>query len=131
MSLFWRYIAARTAANYVRFASKHRTFANQLTLFWQARLSQAIEQSLQIRFVHADETAADEADRKRRSELHGLSDGRLRLAFLPAFRQRAQRKPPENLDAWELMQRGLSKCYRVNKTDRAEAIRSGSRMGAF
>ena len=37
-------------------------------------------------------------------------------------RERARRKPPENLDAWELMQRGLSKFYHVNKTDRAEAI---------
>jgi adenylate cyclase len=38
-------------------------------------------------------------------------------------RARARRKPPESLDAWELAQRGLSHFYRVNKTDRAEAIR--------
>jgi TolB-like protein/Flp pilus assembly protein TadD len=38
-------------------------------------------------------------------------------------RERAGRKPPESLDAWELVQRGLSHFYRVNKTDRAEAIR--------
>ncbi len=38
-------------------------------------------------------------------------------------RERARRKPPENLDAWELVQRGLSHFYRINKTDYAEAIR--------
>jgi TolB-like protein/Flp pilus assembly protein TadD len=38
-------------------------------------------------------------------------------------RERAGRKPPESLDAWELVQHGLSHFYRVNKTDRAEAIR--------
>ena len=38
-------------------------------------------------------------------------------------RERARRKPPESLDAWELLQRGLSHFYRVNKTDRTEAIR--------
>jgi adenylate cyclase len=38
-------------------------------------------------------------------------------------RERARRKPPESLDAWELVQRGLSHFYRVNKTDRTEAIR--------
>ena len=38
-------------------------------------------------------------------------------------RERAQRKPPESLDAWELLQRGLSHLYRFNKTDRTEAIR--------
>ena len=38
-------------------------------------------------------------------------------------RVRARRKPPESLDAWELLQRGLSHYYRVNETDRAEAIR--------
>ena len=38
-------------------------------------------------------------------------------------RERARRKPPQNLDAWELVQRGLSHFYRVNETDRAEAIR--------
>ena len=37
-------------------------------------------------------------------------------------RGRARRKPPENLDAWELLQRGLSHFYRANKTDYAEAI---------
>ncbi len=34
-----------------------------------------------------------------------------------------RRKPPESLDAWELVQRGLSHFCRVNKTDYAEAIR--------
>ncbi len=38
-------------------------------------------------------------------------------------RERARRKPPERLDAWELVQRGLSHLYRFNKTDRSEAIR--------
>jgi adenylate cyclase len=38
-------------------------------------------------------------------------------------RERARRKPPESLDAWELLQRGLSHLYRINETDRAEAIR--------
>ncbi len=38
-------------------------------------------------------------------------------------RERARRKPPESLDAWELVQRGLSHLYRFNKTDRTEAIR--------
>ena len=38
-------------------------------------------------------------------------------------RERARRKSPESLDAWQLFQRGLSHFYRYNKTDRAEAIR--------
>ncbi len=38
-------------------------------------------------------------------------------------RDRARRKPPESLDAWALVQRGLSHFYRINETDRAEAIR--------
>jgi adenylate cyclase len=38
-------------------------------------------------------------------------------------RERARRKPPESLDAWELFQSGLSHLYRFNKIDRAEAIR--------
>jgi adenylate cyclase len=38
-------------------------------------------------------------------------------------RERARRKSPESLGAWELLQRGLSHFYRVNKTDRTEAIR--------
>jgi adenylate cyclase len=38
-------------------------------------------------------------------------------------RERARRKPPERLDAWELVQRGLSHFYRFNKSDRSEAIR--------
>ena len=38
-------------------------------------------------------------------------------------RERARRKPPESLDAWELMQRGLSHIYRLNETDNDEAIR--------
>jgi tetratricopeptide (TPR) repeat protein len=37
--------------------------------------------------------------------------------------ERVRRKPPESLDAWELAQRGLSHFYRINKTDRTEAIR--------
>jgi len=38
-------------------------------------------------------------------------------------RERARRKPPENLDAWESYQRGLSKFYRHDKTSFDEAIR--------
>ncbi len=38
-------------------------------------------------------------------------------------RERARRKPPENLDAWELLQRGLSHFHRINKADHAEAMR--------
>lgn len=38
-------------------------------------------------------------------------------------RERARRKPPDSLDAWELLQRGLSHLYRINKTDHAEAVR--------
>ena len=38
-------------------------------------------------------------------------------------RERARRKPPESLDAWELFQRGLSHFYRFNQEDHAEAIR--------
>jgi len=38
-------------------------------------------------------------------------------------RECARRKPPESLGAWELVQRGLAHFYRVNKTDRREAIR--------
>ena len=38
-------------------------------------------------------------------------------------RERARRKRPENLDAWELFQRGLSHFYRANASDRADAIR--------
>lgn len=38
-------------------------------------------------------------------------------------REQARRKPPENLDAWELVQRGLSHLYRFNSGDRAEAAR--------
>ena len=37
-------------------------------------------------------------------------------------RERARRKPPESLDAWEIMQRGLSHFYRINEIDYAEAI---------
>ncbi len=50
-------------------------------------LLKAIEQALQRGFVHADETAADEANRKRRLEVDGFCDGRPRLAYLPRFRQ--------------------------------------------
>jgi tetratricopeptide (TPR) repeat protein len=38
-------------------------------------------------------------------------------------RERARRKPPENLDAWELLQRGLSHFQHINKADHAEAMR--------
>jgi len=38
-------------------------------------------------------------------------------------RERVRRKPPESLDAWELLQRGLSHFYRANDIDRAEATR--------
>ncbi len=44
-------------------------------------------------------------------------------AILAREREHARRKPPENLDAWDLLQRGLSHFYRVNREDRAEAIR--------
>ncbi len=38
-------------------------------------------------------------------------------------RERARRKSPGSLDAWDLLQRGLSHFYRFNKTDRAKAVR--------
>ena len=38
-------------------------------------------------------------------------------------RERARRKPPGNLDAWELVHRGLSHFYRDSMADRTEAIR--------
>ena len=38
-------------------------------------------------------------------------------------RERARRKPPECLDAWELMQRGLSYSFRLNEIETDEAIR--------
>ena len=38
-------------------------------------------------------------------------------------RDRARRKPPENLNAWAHFQRGLSHFYRINKDDNEEAIR--------
>ena len=38
-------------------------------------------------------------------------------------RERARRQPPDSLDAWALLQRGLSHHYRANNNDRAEAIR--------
>jgi adenylate cyclase len=37
-------------------------------------------------------------------------------------RERARRKPPGSLDAWEYMQRGLSHFYRINNADRSAAI---------
>jgi len=37
-------------------------------------------------------------------------------------RERARRKPPESLDAWELLQRGLFHFYHINETDHAKAI---------
>ncbi len=38
-------------------------------------------------------------------------------------RERSRRKPPDNLDAWELLQRGLSHSYHINEKDHLEAIR--------
>ncbi len=38
-------------------------------------------------------------------------------------RRRAMRKPPDSLDAWEHMQRGLSLFYRLNAANCAESIR--------
>jgi len=38
-------------------------------------------------------------------------------------RERARRKPPDNLDAWEQLQRGLSHYYRFNEMSHSEAIR--------
>jgi adenylate cyclase len=38
-------------------------------------------------------------------------------------RERASRKPPGSLDAWELMQRGLSHFHHFNKNEHTEAIR--------
>ena len=38
-------------------------------------------------------------------------------------RERARRKPPESLDAWERVQRGLAHLYRQNETDRIQALR--------
>jgi len=38
-------------------------------------------------------------------------------------RERARRKSPDSLGAWELLQRGLMHLYRFNKVDRAEAER--------
>jgi TolB-like protein/Flp pilus assembly protein TadD len=38
-------------------------------------------------------------------------------------RERARRIPPDSLDAWELVHRGLAHFYRINKEDRMEAIR--------
>jgi adenylate cyclase len=38
-------------------------------------------------------------------------------------RERAHRKPPENLDAWESYQRGLWHLWRINAEDLAEACR--------
>jgi adenylate cyclase len=35
---------------------------------------------------------------------------------------RSRRKPPENVDAWTLLQRGLSHFYRITKEDHAKAI---------
>src|SRR4029453_10591554 len=40
-----------------------------------------------------------------------------------AERERARRKPPGNLNAWELFQRGLWHHYRFTKDDNAEAER--------
>ncbi len=37
-------------------------------------------------------------------------------------RERARRKPPDNLDAWELLQRGLSYFYRYTKTGHDKAM---------
>ncbi len=38
-------------------------------------------------------------------------------------RERARRKPPDSLDAWELLQRGLGHFHRINKADHEEAMR--------
>jgi len=43
--------------------------------------------------------------------------------ILARERERARRLPPESLDTWEVLQRGLSHFYRMNKTDIGEAIR--------
>ncbi len=40
-----------------------------------------------------------------------------------AERERARRKPPENLDAWDRFQRGLWHVHHMNKHDHSEAIR--------
>ncbi len=56
-------------------------------LFRHARLPQAIEQALQSNLMHSDVMAAEEAERKRRLEMHGFFGYRPRLAFLPGFRQ--------------------------------------------
>ncbi len=44
-------------------------------------------------------------------------------------RERAHRKPPENLDAWESYQRGLWHLWRINAKDVAEARRLFQRAG--
>ena len=49
------------------------------------------------------------------------------VAIEPAIQvresERARRKPPTSLDAWELVQRGLAHFYRFNEIDHAESIR--------
>ena len=42
-------------------------------------------------------------------------------------RERARRKSPGSLGAWELFQRGLCHFYRINETDRAQAPRDWCR----
>ncbi len=59
--------------------------------------SSKLFQALQCGFVHADETAADEADRKRRLALHGFFDldaGFTLAAPPPAGPRRDVRRPP-------------------------------------
>ncbi len=38
----------------------------------------------------------------------------------------SRRKPPESLDAWELVQRGLLHFYRINKGETDESRSSGA-----
>jgi TolB-like protein/Flp pilus assembly protein TadD len=44
--------------------------------------------------------------------------------------ERAVRKPPESLDVWQLVQRGLSHFHRMNKSDNDEAVRLFRRAAA-
>ncbi len=46
-------------------------------------------------------------------------------------RERARRKPPNSLDAWELLQRGLGHFHRINKADHEEAMRLFERAAEF
>ena len=59
-------------------------------------------------------------------DLQDQVTGQIVIAIEPEIRtherERAVRKPPENLDAWELMQRGLWHLHRLNKSDNDQAI---------